>query len=70
MASRGRNFPIPGAKDFLGFETSGHHVVMFAGMKDGKPQFIGSNDVNPDGSQKITISSMNYPIMSIHQYRG
>jgi hypothetical protein len=48
----------------------GQHVVMYAGMKDGKPQFIGSNNVNPDGSQRISISSMNYPIMSVHQYRG
>src|SRR5262249_8086815 len=30
------------------------HVVLFAGWKDGKPQFIGSNNVNPDGSQKVT----------------
>jgi murein DD-endopeptidase MepM/ murein hydrolase activator NlpD len=49
---------------------SGQHVVMFAGWKDGKPQFIGSNNVNADGSQRITISSMNYPITSIHQHRG
>ncbi|QRN96403.1 LysM peptidoglycan-binding domain-containing protein [Archangium violaceum] len=57
--------------DVVSLKTNGgHHVVMFAGMKDGKPQFIGSNNVNADGSQKITISSMNYPIMSIHQYRG
>lgn len=48
----------------------GQHVVMFAGWKDGQPQFIGSNNVNADGSQRISISSMNYPIMSIHQYRG
>jgi LysM repeat protein len=57
--------------DVVSMKTSGgQHVVMFAGWKDGKPQFIGSNNVNPDGSQKITISSMNYPIMSVHQYRG
>jgi LysM repeat protein len=58
--------------DVVSFQTpgGGHHVVMFAGMKDGKPQFIGSNNVNPDGSQRISISSMNYPIMSVHQYRG
>jgi LysM repeat protein len=57
--------------DVVSMKTpGGQHVVMFAGMKDGKPQFIGSNNVNADGSQKITISSMNYPIMSIHQYRG
>jgi hypothetical protein len=43
---------------------------MFAGMKDGKPQFIGSNNVNADGSQKVTLSSMSCPIMSIHRYRG
>ncbi|WP_338871745.1 LysM peptidoglycan-binding domain-containing protein [Myxococcus stipitatus] len=49
---------------------SGEHVVMFAGWKDGKPQFIGSNNVNPDGSQRISFSSMNYPIMAVHQYRG
>jgi LysM repeat protein len=57
--------------DVVSLKTSGgQHVVMFAGMKDGKPQFIGSNNVNSDGSQKVTISGMNYPIMSIHQYRG
>ncbi|MCK8499216.1 LysM peptidoglycan-binding domain-containing protein [Myxococcus fulvus] len=49
---------------------SGQHVVMFAGWENGKPMFIGSNNVNPDGSQRITISSMNYPIMSVHQYQG
>ncbi|WP_342378173.1 LysM peptidoglycan-binding domain-containing C40 family peptidase [Myxococcus stipitatus] len=49
---------------------SGEHVVMFAGWKNGKPQFIGSNNVNPDGSQRISYSSMNYPIMAVHQYRG
>jgi LysM repeat protein len=58
--------------DVVSFQTpgGGHHVVMFAGMKDGKPQFIGSNNVNSDGSQRISMSSMNYHIMSIHQYRG
>ena len=49
---------------------SGQHVVMFAGWKDGKAQFIGSNNVNSDGSQRISLTSMNYPIMSVHQYRG
>jgi len=50
--------------------NGGQHVVMFAGWKDGKPTFIGSNNVNPDGSQRVTISSMNYPIMAVHQYQG
>ncbi len=57
--------------DVVSMKTNGgQHVVMFAGWKNGKPQFIGSNNVNSDGSQKITFSSMNYPIMAIHQYRG
>jgi LysM repeat protein len=57
--------------DVVSMKTpGGQHVVMFAGMKDGKPQFIGSNNVNSDGSQRISLTSMNYPIMSIHQYRG
>ncbi|MFC4729634.1 LysM peptidoglycan-binding domain-containing protein [Coralloluteibacterium thermophilus] len=31
------------------------HVVLFAGFDgNGKPQFIGSNNVNPDGSQRIS----------------
>ncbi|WP_164011714.1 LysM peptidoglycan-binding domain-containing protein [Pyxidicoccus trucidator] len=56
--------------DVVSMKTpGGQHVVMFAGWKDGKAQFIGSNNVNSDGSQRITISSMNYPIMSIHQHR-
>ncbi|MCY1046645.1 LysM domain-containing protein [Corallococcus sp. bb12-1] len=49
---------------------SGQHVVMFAGWKDGKAQFIGSNNVNSDGSQRISMTSMNYPIMSVHHYKG
>jgi LysM repeat protein len=57
--------------DVVSMKTpGGQHVVMFAGWKNGKPQFIGSNNVNSDGSQRITISGMNYPIMSVHQYRG
>lgn len=48
----------------------GQHVVLFAGWKDGRPLFIGSNNVNPDGSQRVSYSQMRYPIMAIHQYRG
>ena len=48
----------------------GQHVVLFAGWQNGRPMFIDSNNVNPDGSQKVTYSSMRYPIMAIHQYRG
>lgn len=57
--------------DVVSMKTNGgQHVVLFAGWKDGKPQFIGSNNVNPDGSQKVSMTSMNYPIMAVHQYRG
>ncbi|XXF80781.1 LysM peptidoglycan-binding domain-containing protein [Myxococcaceae bacterium GXIMD 01537] len=57
--------------DVVSMKTpGGQHVVMFAGWKDGKPQFIGSNNVNADGSQRISIRSMNYPILAVHQYRG
>lgn len=48
----------------------GQHVVMFAGWQNGRPTFIGSNNVNRDGSQRVTISPMSYPIMAIHQYQG
>jgi LysM repeat protein len=48
----------------------GQHVVMFAGWSNGKPMFIGSNNVNPDGSQRVTQGNMSYPIMAIHHYVG
>lgn len=47
----------------------GQHVVLFAGWKDGRPLFIGSNNVNSDGSQRVSYSQMRYPIMAIHQHR-
>lgn len=48
----------------------GQHVVLFAGWQNGRPLFIGSNNVNPDGSQRVSYSQMRYPIMAIHQHRG
>src|SRR6185436_16931855 len=56
--------------DVVTFSTGGggHHTVMFAGWKDGKPQFIGSNNVNADGTQRITHGYMGYQILSIHHY--
>lgn len=57
--------------DVVSMKTpGGQHVVLFAGWKNGKPLYIGSNNVNPDGSQKITYSHFNYPIMAVHQYKG
>lgn len=57
--------------DVVSMKTpGGHHVVMFAGWQNGRPLYIGSNNVNADGSQKVTYSHFNYPILAIHQYRG
>ncbi|MBS1152054.1 MAG: hypothetical protein H6Q89_3752 [Myxococcaceae bacterium] len=57
--------------DCVTFKTpGGHHTVMFAGFKNGQPQFIGSNNVNSDGSQKITMGSMNYQLLAVHHYVG
>jgi LysM repeat protein len=56
--------------DVVAMKTrGGHHVVLFAGWKNGRPLFIGSNNVNPDGSQRVTYSQMRYPILAIYQYR-
>lgn len=57
--------------DVVTFKTpGGHHTVMFAGWKNGQPQYIGSNNVNADGSQRITMGSMHYTLLSVHHYRG
>ena len=57
--------------DVVTFKTpGGHHTVMFQGYVNGKPRYVGSNNVNPDGSQRITEASFNYPILSVHHYRG
>ncbi len=57
--------------DVVSMKTpGGHHVVLFAGWQNGRPLFIGSNNVNRDGSQRISYTQMNYPILAIHQHRG
>jgi hypothetical protein len=57
--------------DVVSMKTNGgQHVVMFAGYKNGRPLYIGSNNVNADGSQRVSYSQMNYPIMAVHRYRG
>ena len=42
------------------------HVVLFAGFENGRPTFIGSNNINPDGSQQISWggASGNYEIIT------
>lgn len=57
--------------DVVSMRTNGgQHVVLFAGWQNGRPLFIGSNNVNRDGSQRVTYTQMRYPIMAIHQHRG
>jgi len=71
--SRWQRTSLANAKpgDVVSFNTGrGQHVVMFAGWQNGKPTFIGSNNVNADGSQKITISPMSYSVMSVHHFNG
>ena len=46
------------------------HVEMFAGWKNGSPQFIGSNNVNADGTQRISQGYAGYPIAAIFHYHG
>ena len=68
-----RRVPLRNAQpgDVVSFKTpGGHHVVLFAGWKNGRPLFIGSNNVNPDGSQRVSYSQSNYPIISIHHFVG
>lgn len=57
--------------DVVTFKTPGsHHTVMFSGYENGKPMFIGSNNINSDGSQRISIRNMNYQVLSVHHYVG
>ncbi|NBD12337.1 LysM peptidoglycan-binding domain-containing protein [Corallococcus silvisoli] len=46
------------------------HVVIFAGWKNGKAEFIGSNNRNPDRTQRITMTMSNAPVLSVHHYTG
>ncbi len=60
--------------DVVAFNVPGEgpmsHVVMFAGWKNGSPTFIGSNNVNRDGSQRITEGRMGYPVGAVFHYNG
>ncbi|MFH1810445.1 MAG: peptidoglycan-binding protein [Pseudomonadota bacterium] len=59
--------------DVVVFNVNGNshgHTVLFAGWKNGQPQFIGSNNANADGSQRITQGGSNYPITAIYHCKG
>lgn len=56
-------FDVPG---------EGHmaHVEMFAGYVNGRPTYIGSNNVNADGSQRISEGPAGYAIDAAYHYVG
>jgi LysM repeat protein len=56
-------FSVPG-------EGSYAHTEIYTGMKNGQPQFIGSNNVNADGSQRITQGHVGYTIDAVFQYKA
>lgn len=60
--------------DVVAFNVPGEgpmsHVVMFAGWNNGRPSFIGSNNANSDGSQRITEGYMGYPVGAVFHYNG
>jgi spore coat assembly protein SafA len=54
---------------FDGPDGAYQHVELFAGWNGGQPQFIGSNNVNADGTQSITYDngSWAYGFHVLHQ---
>jgi hypothetical protein len=60
--------------DVVCFEVPGEghmaHVEMFAGYKNGVAEFIGSNNVNSDGSQRISEGHVGYHIDAVYHYKG
>ncbi len=56
-------FDVPGEGHFA-------HVEMFVGYRNGRPLFIGSNNVNADGSQRISEGSPGYAIDAAYHFVG
>jgi len=60
--------------DVVCFEVPGEghmaHVEMFAGYVNGQPTFIGSNNANSDGTQRITEGYAGYHIDAAYHYVG
>jgi hypothetical protein len=60
--------------DVVAFEVPGEghyaHTEIFAGYKNGRPTFVGSNNVNADGTQRITEGSAGYHIDAAFRYKG
>ena len=60
--------------DVVAFEVPGEghyaHTEIFAGYKNGRATFIGSNNVNSDGTQRITEGHAGYHIDAAFRYKG
>jgi hypothetical protein len=56
-------FDVPGEGHFA-------HVEMFNGYVNGRPTFIGSNNVNSDGTQRISIGHAGYAIDAVYRHKG
>lgn len=71
-----KRVPISQARpgDVVCLDTPGagayNHVVMFAGRDSGGNRYIGSNNVNADGSQRVTEGHMNYGVTEVFTYVG
>jgi hypothetical protein len=59
--------------DVVSFEVPGEghmaHVEIFSGYKHGVAQFIGSNNVNADGSQRVVEGHVGYHIDTVYRHR-
>jgi LysM repeat protein len=66
------NHLSPGDVVCFNVPGEGHmaHVEMFVGYRNGRPLYIGSNNVNPDGSQRISEGSPGYSIDAAFHYVG
>ncbi len=68
-----RSVPLSQARpgDVIAFKTGSQHVEIVAGNENGRLKLIGSNNINPDGTQSI---SNNYyggnPIIAVMRYVG
>ena len=66
--------PVGARHDVVAFEVPGEghyaHTEIFAGYKNGRPTFIGSNNVNADGTQRISEGYAGYAIDAAFRYRG
>jgi peptidoglycan hydrolase-like protein with peptidoglycan-binding domain len=56
-------FDVPG-------EGAYQHVELFEGWQNGEPMFIGSNNVNPDGSQRISQGPVGYAVDAVFHFNG